>query len=98
MIEGIKIFQPSRFEDFRGDIYTTWNSETYPNLNWRLDKFSHSSKDTLRGLHGDYSTWKLIQCVQGKFYLVVADNRENSKTFGESVVYRTGNCTEEIRI
>tara|TARA_R110002012_G_scaffold321382_3_gene548923 strand:+ start:181 stop:675 length:495 start_codon:yes stop_codon:yes gene_type:complete len=83
MIDGIQIFEPSRFEDFRGDIYTSWNSDTYPDLNWRLDKFSHSIKDTLRGLHGDHKTWKLIQCVQGKFYLVVADNRPNSKTFGK---------------
>ena len=50
----------------------------------RLDKFSHSSKDA-SGLHGDYSTWKLIQCVQGKFCLVVADNREDSKTLENGI-------------
>ena len=39
MIDGLKIYQPDRWEDFRGDIYTTWDTENYPNLNWRLDKF-----------------------------------------------------------
>ena len=41
MIDGLEIFQPDRWEDFRGDIYTTWDTENYPNLNWRLDKFSN---------------------------------------------------------
>jgi dTDP-4-dehydrorhamnose 3,5-epimerase len=81
MIDGIRVFHPSRFEDFRGDIYTTWDKHKYPNLNWRLDKFSHSSKSVLRGLHGDYDTWKLVQCVYGKFYLIVADNRKDSETY-----------------
>ena len=38
MIKDVKVLQPDRFEDFRGDIYTTWNDKTYPNLKWRLDK------------------------------------------------------------
>ena len=78
IFDDVKIYQPSYWEDFRGDIYTTWDSNKYPKLNWRLDKFSHSNKNTLRGIHGDFETWKLIQCVYGKFYLVVADNRPES--------------------
>ena len=81
MIDGVKVFEVDAWEDFRGDIYTTWDDKKYPKLNWRLDKFSHSRKDTLRGLHGDYDTWKLINCVYGKFYLVVADNRKDSPTY-----------------
>jgi len=80
-LEGVKIIKNDRWEDFRGDIYTTWNSETYPQCNWRLDKFSHSRKNTLRGLHGDYKTTKLISCAYGKFYLIVADNRPSSSTY-----------------
>lgn len=81
MILQLQTFQPTHHEDFRGDIYTTWDTENYPDLNWKLDKFSHSTKNVLRGLHGDDKTWKLISCVQGKFYLVVADNREKSRTY-----------------
>ena len=83
MIKDLKTFEVDAWEDFRGDIYTTWNSEEYPKLNWRLDKFSHSRKNTLRGLHGDDKTWKLISCLYGKFYFVVADADPNSKTFGQ---------------
>lgn len=79
----VQIFTPDAFEDFRGDIYSTWNADLYPNLNWRLDKFSHSKKDVLRGIHGDDKTWKLINCVHGEFYLVVVDNRPKSPTLYE---------------
>jgi hypothetical protein len=41
MIKDLQEFQADRWEDFRGDIYTTWDSEKYPKLDWRLDKFSH---------------------------------------------------------
>lgn len=78
----LDVFIPDAFEDFRGDIYSTWDSELYPKLNWRLDKFSHSKKDVLRGIHGDFNTWKLINCVHGKFYLIVVDNRPDSETYG----------------
>ena len=81
MIKDVLEFQPDRHEDFRGDIYTTWNNEDYPKLNWRLDKFAHSQKNVLRGLHGDFNTWKLISCVYGKFYYLLADNREDSPTY-----------------
>ena len=80
-IEGLKTFECKAFEDFRGDIYTTWDKEKHPQLNWRLDKFSHSKKNVLRGVHGDTNTWKLINCVYGEFYLIVADNRKDSPTY-----------------
>ena len=68
MIKDLQQFKSDAWEDFRGDIYTIWD-ESYPKLNWQMDKVSHSRKNTLRGLHGDFKTWKLISCVQGKFYL-----------------------------
>ena len=83
MIQDLRTFNPTHHEDFRGDIYTTWSNDEYPDLNWRLDKFSHSRRNVLRGLHGDDKTWKLINCVQGKFYLIVADCRKDSETYGE---------------
>ena len=81
MIKDVEVFQPDRFEDFRGDIYTTWNNDDYPKLNWRLDKFAHSRKNVLRGLHGDEETWKHVSCVWGEIYLVVVDNRPHSVNY-----------------
>jgi dTDP-4-dehydrorhamnose 3,5-epimerase len=80
-IKDLQVFTADAWEDFRGDIYTTWDKETHPDMNWKLDKFSHSKKDVLRGLHGDFKTWKLINCVYGRFYLIVADNRPDSPTY-----------------
>ena len=39
------------------------------------DKFS-VSKNTLRGLHCDFKTWKMISCVYGKVLFVVVDMRK----------------------
>ena len=30
MIKDLKTFEVDAWEDFRGDIYTTWDSEKYP--------------------------------------------------------------------
>ena len=81
IFKDIKTFKPEAWEDYRGDIWSSWVEEEYPNLHWRRDKFSTSRKNVLRGFHGDNKTWKLIQCVYGEFYLVVVDNRPDSDTY-----------------
>ena len=81
MIKDVMTFQPDRHEDLRGDIYTNWKKEDYPDLNWRLDKFAHSTKNVLRGLHCYDKTHKLISCGYGKFYYVLADARPDSPTY-----------------
>ena len=45
------------------------------------DSFSYSSKHVLRGLHGDFQTWKLITCVKGSIYLVVVNNINYGKEY-----------------
>ena len=40
-----------------------------------------STQGVLRGIHGDASTWKLITCLQGRFYLVVIDNDPSSPQY-----------------
>ena len=32
MIDGVKVFEVDAWEDFRGDIYTTWDDKKYPKL------------------------------------------------------------------
>ena len=44
---------------------------------------SSSSKDVLRGIHGDFKTTKLVTCVHGEVYCVIVDNRKDSDTFAE---------------
>lgn len=88
----VPVFEPSIFREFRGEIWTTFHSEEHPVMRHiHYDKseisihgrFSRSHQNVLRGLHYDSKTWKLVQCVVGEMYLVVADNRESSPTYGK---------------
>ena len=39
--------------------------------------------NTLLGIHGDKTTTKLVNCVFGKFYIVIVNCDLNSKDFGK---------------
>ena len=74
----VSLYQPDFYEDYRGDIWTSWVLEEYPSLKWRRDKFSTSKKGVLRGLHGDDDSWKLMSCVYGEVYFVVVNPEKNT--------------------
>ena len=76
----VKIFQPDSWFDYRGEMWTFWES-TYDTPKEKISKFTRSRKNVLRGLHGDNVTWKHITCVWGEIYLVVVDNRPESKNY-----------------
>jgi dTDP-4-dehydrorhamnose 3,5-epimerase len=82
----VAIIQPNIFYDFRGEYIETWNIENYKifnnkNIEFKQDDVSTSHKYTLRGLHGDFETWKLVQCVYGSLLQVIVDMRSDSKTY-----------------
>ena len=76
----VYINQPSSFEDFRGELFTSYKKGDY-NLDFNHDKVSISRKNVLRGLHGDSKSFKLITCLAGEVLLVVVDNRPESKNY-----------------
>ena len=81
-IEGVEIFEPDVFTDFRGDLWTTWKkNEFLHDINFNHDKISTSRKNVLRGIHGDHKSWKMITCLYGEVYFVIVDNRKESKTY-----------------
>jgi len=87
-IRGLKIITPDIFYDFRGEYVETFNARRYRFVDpegraveFVADDVSVSRRGVLRGLHGDAKTWKLIQCVHGEIYLVIADMREHSDTY-----------------
>lgn len=90
-LSGVALICPDIFEDFRGQYIETYNEAVYRekfrlfgiNPHFIQDDISVSTKDVLRGIHGDYGTTKLISCLHGKFYLVVVDCRKDSKNFGK---------------
>ena len=82
----IRVHTPSSYEDFRGEIYTTWQEEEFKKLfdtdiKFVHDKTSVSKHNVLRGLHGDAKSWKYMACVYGEVYYVVVDNRPDSPTY-----------------
>jgi dTDP-4-dehydrorhamnose 3,5-epimerase len=87
-ILGLKIIKPNTVhEDFRGKYTELYNKKIFKDegieLSFIQDDFSYSRKNVLRGIHGDFRTWKLISCLFGAFYLVVIDNQPESKTYNK---------------
>lgn len=76
----VYINQPDSFEDFRGELFTSYKKGDY-NLDFNHDKVSISRKNVLRGLHGDSKSFKLITCLAGEIYFVVVDNRPDSPNY-----------------
>ena len=81
MIFKVKKYKNSVFKDHRGHYWTSWKKGSHNNIKFNHDKFSLSKKNVLRGLHGDNKTWKLVNCVFGKFLLVVVNYDKKSKNF-----------------
>ena len=86
-LEGVLLLKLDVFEDFRGQYIETYNEALYKdkgiNVKFIQDDISVSSKDVLRGIHGDDVTWKLISALYGEFYLVVVNCDKKSKNFGQ---------------
>ena len=79
-MKEIKVFKSSIHKDKRGYLWTSW-FENKNKLKFKHDKFSISKKNTLRGLHSDVKTWKLVSCVFGKVFFVVVNNDQSSKSY-----------------
>lgn len=78
------VLDPDRFTDYRGDIWTTYKKSSFPvDLEFKHDKYSSSRYNVLRGIHGDFETWKLVSCLYGELYFVVVDNRKESANYNK---------------
>jgi dTDP-4-dehydrorhamnose 3,5-epimerase len=86
-LDKVLLIKPEVYEDFRGEYVELYSEKLYEEkgipVKFVQDDISVSKKDVLRGLHGDTKTWKLVSCLHGKFYLVVANCDEKSKNFGK---------------
>ncbi len=76
---------PTIHEDFRGMNVETYNQKLYQEsgigVSFIHDAISVSSKNVLRGIHGDGTTWKLISCLFGQVYFVVVNNDKDSAQY-----------------
>ena len=74
-----KIYSEAIAKNLKGTIYQKEASS----LHFIEDDISTGSRGVIKGIHGDTKTWKLVQCLLGKFYLVVLNNNPKSKDFGK---------------
>ena len=79
ILDGVKLITPPTVsEDFRGSYVELYNRELYRergiDMEFVQDDISTSTRHVLRGVHGDGTTWKLVSCLVGRFYLVVVNN------------------------
>jgi dTDP-4-dehydrorhamnose 3,5-epimerase len=85
-LPGVLHLTLDAFEDHRGQYIEIYNEDLYRRNGIEVafvqDDISTSSRNVLRGIHGDQETWKLISCLHGKFYLVVVDCDPSSDCFG----------------
>jgi len=91
-LEGVLVIEPPTvFEDFRGGYLETYNEALYRaagiDVAFVQDNVSTSRRHVLRGIHGDAKTTKLVTCLHGEFYLVVANCDPASGRFGRWVSF-----------
>jgi len=86
-LPGVLKIKRSITPDHRGYYGELYNTNIYRahgiTVEFIEQNGSFSIKGTLRGLHGDSKTWKLITCLYGEIYLVVLNYNPASEYFGK---------------
>jgi len=91
LIKGPLIIKPKIFLDNRGYFFESWNNSEFNKIisrdvNFVQDNHSESKLGVLRGLHYQLrpkAQAKLVRCIRGEVFDVIADIRKDSNTFGE---------------
>jgi dTDP-4-dehydrorhamnose 3,5-epimerase len=80
-----RLFFPDVYEDDRGFFKETYSTAKYQALGlldtFVQDSVSVSSKNVIRGLHGDPEMSKLVTVLRGKIWDVIVDLRKGSPTY-----------------
>ena len=89
--DGLRIFEPTIYNDERGYFYESFNKKNYNELaltnEFVQDNQAYSCFGVVRGLHyqcGDAAQAKLVSVLQGAVIDVVVDLRNDSATYGKS--------------
>lgn len=84
VIPDLVFLSPDTHIENRGKIWTSYERHSFSalrDLDFVHDKFSTSKRNVLRGIHGDFKTWKLVSCPFGEITAVFVDMRENSSGY-----------------
>ena len=86
-LKGVKLIQPVVYEDFRGTNFEAYSEVMYrdelPYGPFVVDSISTSRKYTLRGIHGDNKTTKLVSCLYGTIHMVIINRDQDSKQYNQ---------------
>lgn len=85
-IKNLLAIQPETIKDHRGNNYEAYNESVYNDLfqqkiTFPVDSYARSHKNVIRGLHGDFLNWKLIDVLVGTIFCVVIDVKKDSPTY-----------------
>lgn len=81
------VITPYVFRDERGEFIEVFHRAQFEEqfgLVFALDCTSVNRLHTLRGLHGDFRTWKLIHCPKGSVLACIVDLNPESPTYFQS--------------
>ena len=90
-IPDLVIVEPQVHRDGRGFFVESFHAEKYReggiDVTFVQDNHSHSSRGTLRGLHGQspHAQGKLLRVIEGKIFDVAVDVRCGSPAYGRHV-------------
>ena len=91
-LKDLLLIKPESFEDFRGEYVSLHDKKLYKELiskeigkdiEFVEDDISITLYHSLKGVHGNSDTWKLISCLYGKFYIAVICYDNKSEEFGK---------------
>lgn len=71
-LSGVGAVVLDTFGDHRGQNIHLWEGQKY-NVRFVEDNVEVSTRNVLRGIHGDSRSWKLVTCLHGTVYYVVVN-------------------------
>ena len=85
-LDGVRLITPaSVFTDHRGSYVELHNVDRFRAAGIAVrfveDDISVSAQGVLRGIHGNATTWKLVSCLEGSFFLAVVNFDATSPQF-----------------
>ncbi len=82
--EYVETFNEKRYlEEIIRNLKGTIYQKESLGLSFVEDDISTGCRGVIKGIHGDTKTWKLVQCLFGKFYLIVLNYNPKSKNYGK---------------
>ena len=102
-LPGVFLIRPKRFDDIRGFVAEVYRTDAFAELGiptvFVQDNLSVSKKNVIRGMHFQkppHAQAKLVRCVSGQVFDVVADVDPRSPHFGTFVSVGLSAETQEM--